>query len=63
MSHRTQVIQTSKGYAGICSCGFHTEEVSDRSSASIAINDHYFTAIKKGVKVTHLEEDPKPPRR
>lgn len=56
MNHRTQVLQTSTGFTGICSCGYYTPDTPGRNAAAIAVNDHFIAAAKTGVKVTHLGE-------
>lgn len=53
MQHRTRVLATTNGAAGICSCGFVTPDGLTKDAATIAVNDHELAALTKGVKVTY----------
>lgn len=41
MTHRTEVLNTDRGYYGICSCGWHTPQaITTFTGAKLSVNEH-----------------------
>lgn len=63
MVHRTKTIAASEGLVGVCSCGYVTEPGLSAQDARRSIGDHEVTALRTGVKVTHLGAAEAPKKR
>lgn len=46
-AHRTRVLKTSEGKAGICSCGYVTPKAISQEAIELTLNDHVVSSLRR----------------